>query len=118
MNSLQWLSDSLVYVAIVNLLVAVTATALLAWAGIVIRRLADIPPATGDLPSVSLIAPARNEERNIERAVRSLVRLDYPNLGITLVNDRSTDRTGQILDKLAAEFPQLNVVHLTELPAG
>jgi glycosyltransferase involved in cell wall biosynthesis len=75
-------------------------------------------PELAEWPSVSLIAPARNEERNIERAVRSLVELDYPNLEITLVNDRSTDRTGEILDRLAAEFPQLNVVHLTELPAG
>jgi cellulose synthase/poly-beta-1,6-N-acetylglucosamine synthase-like glycosyltransferase len=75
-------------------------------------------PELSDWPSVSLIAPARNEERNIAAAVRSLVRLDYPNLEITLVDDRSTDRTGEILDRLAAEFPQLNVVHLTELPAG
>jgi cellulose synthase/poly-beta-1,6-N-acetylglucosamine synthase-like glycosyltransferase len=84
----------------------------------VVKRLRDVPPKEGDLPSVSLIAPARNEERNIERAVRSLVRLDYPNVEITIVNDRSTDRTGEILDRLAAEFPQLNVVHLAELPAG
>src|SRR5262245_4121277 len=69
-------------------------------------------------PSVSLIATARNEERHIERAVRSLARLDYPSLQITIINDRSTDRTGEILDRLAAEFPQLNVVHVTELPAG
>ena len=63
-------------------------------------------------PRVSLIAPARNEERHIEAAVRSLAQLDYPNLEITIINDRSTDRTGQILDSLAAEFPRLNVVHI------
>ncbi|MDX1948064.1 MAG: glycosyltransferase, partial [Pirellulaceae bacterium] len=81
--------------------------------------LAELPlPERAEWPSVSLIAPARNEERNIEAALRSLMKLDYPNLEITLVNDRSTDRTGEILDRLAAEFPRLNVVHLTELPAG
>jgi len=84
-----------------------------------VERLKDVPlPDRSDWPSVSLIAPARNEERNIERAVRSLARLDYPSLEITIIDDRSTDRTGEILDCLATEFPQLNVVQLTELPAG
>lgn len=128
MPSLAWLSDSLFYVALANLVVDLTATGLLVFAAFTIKRLADIPTtpnsvnpepkATQPLPTVSLIAPAKNEERNIERAVRSLAELDYPNLEITLVNDRSTDRTGEILDRLAAEFPQLNVVHLTELPPG
>ena len=118
MNWHAWLSEGLFYLALVNLGVAVVATGLLAWAGVVIKRLADVPPLVEGLPSVSLVAPARNEERNIERAVRSLLKLDYPNLEIMLVNDRSTDRTGEILDRLALEFPQLNVVHLKDLPAG
>ena len=84
------------------------------------RRLRDLPLPKPEmrLPRVSLVAPARNEERNIEKAVRSLMMLDYPDLQITLVNDRSTDRTGEILDRLAKEFSALNVVHLTDLPAG
>lgn len=121
MNSIawqQWFSDALFYFALVNLVVAVVATGLLVWSGVVIKRLKDVLPLADGLPSVSLVAAARNEERNIERAVRSLVTLDYPGLEITLVNDRSTDRTGEILDRLAREFPQLHVVHLTQLPAG
>src|SRR6185295_7139495 len=94
--------------------------ALWVYAGLHIKKLCDLPLSEpgSRLPSVSLIAPARNEERNIEQAVRSLLKLDYPDLQITLVNDRSTDSTGQILDRLAKEFPQLHVVHLTDLPAG
>lgn len=118
MSFLHEVSDWLFYVALFNIFFSATAIGFLVWAGVATRRLAEVPPAGDLLPSVSLVAPARNEERNIERAVRSLVELDYPHLEITLVNDRSTDRTGEILDRLAQEFPQLNVVHLTELPAG
>lgn len=85
-----------------------------------IRNIEDLPLPEPEmpLPRVSLVAPARNEERNIERAVRSLLTLDYPNLQITLVNDRSTDSTGGILARLAAENPRLNIVTVTELPSG
>lgn len=107
------------WLAVVNLTTALVAGGLLVWSGWIVKKLAVVPIDKRDeCPSVSLIAAARNEERNIERAVRSLVRLDYPELEITIVNDRSTDRTGIILDKLAAEFPQLNVVHVSSLPAG
>lgn len=75
-----------------------------------------LPSDATDLPTVSLIAAARNESRNIEAAVESLLQLDYPRLEITLVNDRSTDGTGVILDRLARQYPQLNVVHIAELP--
>jgi cellulose synthase/poly-beta-1,6-N-acetylglucosamine synthase-like glycosyltransferase len=113
------LYPALLWLASANLACVVVCTLLIGLGGYLTRRLREVPiPQLDDWPSVSLIAPARNEQRNIERAVRSLVQLDYPRLEITLVNDRSTDRTGEILDALAAEFPQLNVVHLTELPAG
>jgi len=115
----SWVQPILFWLAIVNLGSLMVCFGLLVLGGLLTRRLTDVPiPDLSEWPKVSLIAPARNEERHIERAVRSLVVLDYPQLEITLVNDRSTDRTGEILDRLAAEFPQLNVVHLTELPPG
>jgi cellulose synthase/poly-beta-1,6-N-acetylglucosamine synthase-like glycosyltransferase len=84
-----------------------------------IVRLLDVPiPQLDAWPTVSLIAPARNEERNIEAAMRSLLALDYPHLQITIINDRSTDRTGEILERLAAEEPRLNVVEIAKLPPG
>ena len=105
--------------AIASLSLALLCFGLLALGAAVVRRLRDLPiPDLDRWPSVSLIAPARNEERGVEQAVRSLVQLDYPELEITIVNDRSTDRTGEILDRLAAEFPQLNVVRVQELPPG
>ena len=84
-----------------------------------LQRLSDHPVGTGDeLPSISIVVAARNEARDIEAALNSWFELDYPNLELVVVNDRSTDDTGEILDRLAQQQPVLEVVHLEELPAG
>jgi glycosyltransferase involved in cell wall biosynthesis len=82
-----------------------------------LRALKDVMPAlTG--PSLSIIAAARNEARGIEAAVASLLRLDYPALQISIVDDRSTDETGAILDRLARQDTRLRITHIAELPDG
>ncbi|HYX23500.1 MAG TPA: glycosyltransferase [Thermoanaerobaculia bacterium] len=83
-----------------------------------IRSLADQPPLAGPLPRVSIVIPARNEERNLEEALQSILALDYDNLEIDVVDDRSTDSTGEILDRMARANPRLRVVHVRELPPG
>lgn len=84
-----------------------------------LRRLADIAPVDADrAPALSVIVAARNEQRHIEEALQSLLVQDYPALEIVVVNDRSTDRTGEILDVLCARFPRLRVVSVEELPPG
>jgi glycosyltransferase involved in cell wall biosynthesis len=82
-----------------------------------LRALADVPPADAG-PLVSIIAPARNEARGIERAVRSLLRLDYPALEVVLVNDRSTDETGAVLARIGRENPRLTIIEIDQLPDG
>jgi GT2 family glycosyltransferase len=72
-------------------------------------------------PQITVIVPARNEAAAIEATLRSLLAQSIP-LEIIAVDDRSTDATGSILDRIAAEpLPDgkfLNVLHLAELPAG
>lgn len=70
----------------------------------------DPMPEMDSWPKVTVISPGRNEEDAIEKAARSLAALDYPNLEILVVNDHSTDRTGEILNGLKGELPQVRVV--------
>src|SRR5690349_20299706 len=70
-------------------------------------------------PSVAIIVPARNEEDSIEQALLRLEALDYDNYQIVVIDDRSTDKTGKIMDRLASTSAgKLKVVHVRELPAG
>jgi cellulose synthase/poly-beta-1,6-N-acetylglucosamine synthase-like glycosyltransferase len=72
---------------------------------------------------VSIIIPARNEEQDIEQTLTSLLRLDYDNYEVIAVNDRSTDATGEIMERVARRCAnegndRLRVLHHSDLPAG
>jgi glycosyltransferase involved in cell wall biosynthesis len=72
-------------------------------------------------PRVSIIVPARNEEDDIEQTLTLLLELDYDNYEVIAVNDRSTDRTGEIMEEVAARAGapgRLRVLQHRELPAG
>lgn len=78
-----------------------------------------IPEDRAALPRLSVVIPARNEEKRIRSALDSLVAQDFPNMEILVVNDRSTDTTGAIIDEIAAESNgRVRVEHLVELPDG
>ncbi|HEV8611981.1 MAG TPA: glycosyltransferase family A protein [Gemmatimonadales bacterium] len=84
-----------------------------------LERLAELPPRSGlGAPLVSIVVPARDEARGIEAAARSLLAQRYPALEIVAVDDRSSDGTGAILERLAALDPRLRVIHVRELPPG
>jgi len=70
-------------------------------------------------PLVSVIAPACNEASAIEAAVRGFLALDWPRLEVIVINDRSTDGTAAVLQRLLAEGdPRLRVLTVTDLPTG
>jgi glycosyltransferase involved in cell wall biosynthesis len=84
-----------------------------------LRRLDDVAADRNSPgPLVSVIMPACNEEDNIERAVLSLLAQTYQNLEILVVNDRSTDTTAQVLQRVQASHPRLRVHEITHLPLG
>jgi hypothetical protein len=82
--------------------------------------LADLPDSvtTDQWPTLTVIFAARDEGAVLEPAVRSILAQDYPELKVVAVDDRSSDDTGTILDRLAEEDPRLRVVHVHELPRG
>ena len=81
-------------------------------------RLSRTRIAGGPFPKVSIVIPARNEERAVAAAVQSQLAQDYPDFEVIVVNDRSTDGTGAILATLARADPRLRVVAGSEPPPG
>jgi len=75
------------------------------------------PPAA-PLPLLSIVVPARDEERSVERCVRSLLAQEWLDFEVIVVDDRSTDATPQILERLAREDSRLRVVRGNPLPPG
>jgi glycosyltransferase involved in cell wall biosynthesis len=76
------------------------------------------PAADADCPRISLLFAARDEEEKLPAALATLMEIDYPNLEVIAVDDRSKDATGRILDEFAAAHSRLRVVHVRELPPG
>src|SRR5438045_3154754 len=71
-------------------------------------------------PKVSVLMPAKDEAGQIEKCVVSVLGQTYPNFEVIVADDRSTDGTGEILDKLASKDSRLRVVHIQQgtLPPG
>jgi len=69
-------------------------------------------------PRVSILLPARNEERNIESCVRSLLAQKYHDFQIVVLDDESSDSTWQILVSLASEDDRIRIIKGKPLPEG
>ncbi|MGA1824832.1 MAG: glycosyltransferase [bacterium] len=69
-------------------------------------------------PRLSVVIAACNEADTIEKALATLLQQDYPSLEIIVVNDRSTDKTGELIDNISHGDDRVKAVHITTLPAG
>lgn len=69
-------------------------------------------------PKVTVVVAVRNEEAEVENALRSLCKLNYHHYTICVVNDRSTDHTATILERIQQEHPAIHIITVTHLPAG
>jgi glycosyltransferase involved in cell wall biosynthesis len=120
MNHLHWIVGSVLAVAWLSRIVG---------AALGIPKVPDVsrpewnrnPVTPEGNPRVSIVVPACNEEEAIEQALTRLVALDYDNYEVIAVNDRSTDRTGELMDGVAATpaaHARMKVFHIQTLPAG
>ncbi len=82
------------------------------------RNEIDTREAKSDLPFLSIIVPARNEARQIEGCIRTLLAQRYPTFEVIVVDDESTDETHAILEGIAAQDARLRVLRGAPLPAG
>jgi chlorobactene glucosyltransferase len=80
--------------------------------------LAADPPADARAHRVSVIIPARNEAATIETVVRSVLATAHENFEVIVVDDRSTDTTAAIVERLARADARLRLVQGADLPAG
>jgi chlorobactene glucosyltransferase len=77
------------------------------------------PPAAAEAPRVSILVPARNEARNIEACVGSLLAQDYPNYELIVLDDHSDDGTGDIARCLGLlDDGERRIISGAPLPTG
>src|ERR1700754_4790938 len=96
------------------------------WVGMIIYLLINLKkieqvnkqPLIETEPSLAIIIAVRNEEDDLENALQSVCSINYNNYRIIVVNDRSTDRTADILQSFIVRYPKLTVTTVTTLPDG
>lgn len=101
----------------------VVLVSLMVFFGILLRNLRDLPALPlkpyRARPFVSVLVPARNEELNIEGCLASLILQTYDNVEILVLDDGSSDRTWEILQRLQAKYgSRLKIYQGESLPEG
>ncbi|KAF0231947.1 MAG: hypothetical protein FD177_2689 [Desulfovibrionaceae bacterium] len=74
-----------------------------------------LPPLPEHQPMISVIVCAYNADSTMEGCLASFQNVEYPNFEVIVVDDGSTDKTGEISDKYAAKFPFIHVIHQPNL---
>jgi cellulose synthase/poly-beta-1,6-N-acetylglucosamine synthase-like glycosyltransferase len=103
-----------------------SAIAGIGWIGIIVyvligfKKIKLLPqqPVAEVEPAVAIIIAVRNEEEDVEKALQSICHINYSNYRIIVLNDRSTDSTGAILERMKIMYPAINVIAINTLPDG
>ncbi len=69
-------------------------------------------------PFVSILIPARNEEKNIEKVIESILKQNYPSFELIILNDNSTDRTYEFAIQLISNVDNAKIINGSPLPDG
>lgn len=72
----------------------------------------------GVAPFISVLIPARDEEENIGKCLDCLTRQDYPNFEVLVLDDRSTDFTASIVQRVADGDSRVRLITGEPLPEG
>jgi len=91
---------------------------LLTICNILYLRIQSKKPSVKKGPMISVMVPARNEEENIRSCLEYLLDQDYENYEILVMNDNSTDKTGEILEEMEREHARLKVFNGQPLAKG
>jgi len=109
----------------VTVVLALACALVLVEVAVFFRRLSSLrtlvrmnPPAPSRWPRVSVIVPARNEAGTVGPALKSRLLDDYPDLELIVVDDRSDDGTGAVIDRVTDGDPRVVKVRVDELPEG
>lgn len=112
------------------MLIVIIVLCILAWVQVVLAiHTTQVIPSVDSLgdsqraratpwPMVSMIVPAKDEQDGIESALRSKLSCGYPRVQVIAVDDRSTDNTGALIEKLVHELPGLTHARVDVLPEG
>ncbi len=78
----------------------------------------SIGQALKNPPLISILIPARNEAENISRCLKSLLKQDYPNMEIIVLDDNSSDGTGKVVEEIAQKDNRVRLVDGAPLEDG
>ena len=79
---------------------------------------AGCPGPPEDAPKISVVVAAKDEAENIEQCMRTMLAQDYPDFELIVCNDRSTDDTAAIAERVAAEDSRARLINIQSLPEG
>ncbi len=118
--------DLVIHTWVIVILVAYAASLLvLCWnlrqTALLVRTQRALPPIEADAadwPTLDVLIPVKDEADNIGECIESVLAQKYPNIRITVVNDRSTDNTAEVVQAIQDRHPELHRVDIRELPEG